>query len=78
MNEQDLVDRKEADRAYHDALHALKMDHDHDLVQLTAQMQAGEIVFHTFAMRKLGIKRRYERDAKRLATQHGKEGHDGQ
>ncbi len=75
--ENDLIARKEADAPYHAALRTLKQEHDADLVQLVAQLQSGEVAYHTFAMRKLGIANRYDHAAKRLARQYGKTGHDG-
>jgi hypothetical protein len=58
---------------YHAALHDLKQEHDADLVQLIAQLHTGEVAYHTFAMRKLGIARRFKRDAERLMVQYGKD-----
>ena len=73
LTEDDLVARKEADRAYYDALHALKMDHDCALVDLMADVREGMVDPQHLMPRKAGIKARYERDAKRLAIQYGRD-----
>ena len=74
MTEQDLIDRKEADAPYHAALHALKMEHDHDLARLLRDVRSGLIDPQSLIPRKAGIANRYKHAAKRLAIQYGKEG----
>ena len=68
----------DTDAPYHAALHALKMDHDHDLAELLRDVRRGLIDPQSLIPRKQGIANRYKHAAMRLAIQYKKEGHDGQ